>query len=251
VVKTVTVTVTQPAKVVTVTQPAQTVIQTVLVTEAATVSDVDSRNGEISGSGVCSYTTNYVAKGGPKNTVRSGDRLTNGLHITAKKTCSSHGTTWYECWDTDNGDYYGWIDANNLTFYATTTEAPAVTAAEEETILTTETVAPASAAGGIFDFGDNNIDRSSSSSTNSGMDNNLLLILIAVAIFLIIIVAVLIILLMARKMQGSRSIGRVQENFDAPQQPQHPSQLFCTNCGASRTSQDGIFCKKCGHRYEN
>jgi flagellar basal body-associated protein FliL len=83
------------------------------------------------------------------------------------------------------------------------------------------------------------------------MDNNLLLILIAVAIFLIIIVAVLIILLMARKMQGSKSIGTVQENFAAPQQPQHPSQLFCTNCGASRSSTDGAFCKKCGHRYES
>lgn len=255
----------------------------------ATIYSVDNRKGEVAGSSVCSYTTDYVAYGGSKTVVRSSDRLKNGWHITAKNKCSSYGITWYECWDTDDGDYYGWIDSNYLTFYSTATAAPVqtsvvvktvtvtvtqpaktvtvtqpaqtvietvlVTETTEETVTETVTETTDAVAALNFDDNDNNniTSRSSrsSSSTNGGMDNNLLLILIAVAIFLIIIVAVLIILLMARKMQGSRSIGRVQENFDAPQQPQHPSQLFCTNCGASRTSQDGIFCKKCGHRYEN
>ena len=47
--------------------------------------------------------------------------------------------TWYECWDTDDGDYYGWIDANYLSFYDTT-PAPAQTQAPKQTVIVEKTV---------------------------------------------------------------------------------------------------------------
>ena len=37
-------------------------------------------------------------------------------NIIAKSKCYSHGTTWYECWDADDGDYYGWITGNSISF---------------------------------------------------------------------------------------------------------------------------------------
>ncbi len=27
------------------------------------------------------------------------------------------GITWYELYDTDDGDYYGWVDGNYINFY--------------------------------------------------------------------------------------------------------------------------------------
>lgn len=41
----------------------------------------------------------------------------NTWHITAKSSYYSNGVLWYECWDTDDGDYYGWIDSNYIDFY--------------------------------------------------------------------------------------------------------------------------------------
>lgn len=38
-------------------------------------------------------------------------------HITAKNSCYNYGTNWYELWDSDDGDYYGWVDENYIDFY--------------------------------------------------------------------------------------------------------------------------------------
>ncbi|MDD6946630.1 MAG: hypothetical protein SPI20_06380, partial [Ruminococcus callidus] len=70
--------------------------------------------GEVSGNGVYGYTTDYVCNGGP---MQEEHAVQNGWHITAKNTYYAYGILWYQCWDTDDGDYYGWIDGNYLSFY--------------------------------------------------------------------------------------------------------------------------------------
>jgi len=42
--------------------------------------------------------------------------LEDEWHITAKNVYYSYGIIWLECWDTDDGDYYGWIDSNYINF---------------------------------------------------------------------------------------------------------------------------------------
>lgn len=66
------------------------------------------------GGTVAGYTTSYVAEGGAVDKVRSS--LGNGWHIVAYNTCTSMGITWYELWDSQDGDYYGWVDADYIDF---------------------------------------------------------------------------------------------------------------------------------------
>lgn len=72
--------------------------------------------GEISSNGlrIEGFTTDYVCNGGEK-TVQWNCEDT--WHITARSTINSYGVQWYECWGTDNDDYYGWIDVDFLYFY--------------------------------------------------------------------------------------------------------------------------------------
>lgn len=72
--------------------------------------------GEVNGNGVYGYTTDYVCYDGAKETQHA---VQNGWHITLKNTYFSHNVTWVECWDSDDGDYYGWIDLNFVTIYST------------------------------------------------------------------------------------------------------------------------------------
>lgn len=65
--------------------------------------------------GIASFTTTYVALGGSKTTIRKS--LGDGWHVTAKNMCESYDVVWYELWDTDDGDYYGWVDSNYIDFY--------------------------------------------------------------------------------------------------------------------------------------
>lgn len=76
-----------------------------------------SKNGTINSKGakyVYSYTTDYVCNGGRK--VEERLDLEHGWHITAKNMCYSYDLTWYEVWDTDDSDYYGWVDENFISF---------------------------------------------------------------------------------------------------------------------------------------
>jgi hypothetical protein len=72
--------------------------------------------GEINSDGqiIEGYTTNYICNGGEKERQWICE---DRWHITAKNIFYSYGITWYECWDTDDGDYYGWIDSKFLKFY--------------------------------------------------------------------------------------------------------------------------------------
>ncbi len=63
---------------------------------------------------VYSYTTEYVLYGGKK--VEQRLDLKNGWHVSAKYSCSAYGLIWYELWDSDDGDYYGWVDSDFIDF---------------------------------------------------------------------------------------------------------------------------------------
>lgn len=63
---------------------------------------------------VYSYTTDYVLNGGKKAEQRLD--LENGWNISAKSFCSAYGLIWYELWDADDGDYYGWVDSEFIDF---------------------------------------------------------------------------------------------------------------------------------------
>ena len=78
---------------------------------------VDNMKGQINchGGTVAGFTTDYVVNGGAAQKVRNS--LGDTWHITAKNACDNYGVTWYELWDSDDGDYYGWVDSNYIDFY--------------------------------------------------------------------------------------------------------------------------------------
>lgn len=86
-------------------------------TNTITVIPVDQK-GQIAiydGSKVAGFTTSYVVEGGACTLVR--ESLGDQWHVTAKNKCTNYGVEWYELWDTDDGDYYGWVDSNYISFY--------------------------------------------------------------------------------------------------------------------------------------
>ena len=78
---------------------------------------VDNMKGQITchGGTVAGFTTDYVVNGGSVGMVRGS--LGDTWHVTAKNKCYNYGVTWYELWDSDDGDYYGWVDSNYIDFY--------------------------------------------------------------------------------------------------------------------------------------
>ncbi len=61
------------------------------------------------------YSTDYLIYDGAYDTIR--DSLGHEWHIIAKNRCYTRDTYWYECWDSDDGDYYGWVDSYHIDFY--------------------------------------------------------------------------------------------------------------------------------------
>lgn len=102
-----------------------------------TITSISPRKGQVAGNGVYGYASSYACYSDGAQATQH--KVENTWHITAKNTCYSHGVTWYECWDTDDGDYYGWIDTNYLSFYDTT-PAPAQTQAPKQTVIVEKTV---------------------------------------------------------------------------------------------------------------
>lgn len=78
---------------------------------------VGDMKGQINchGGTVAGFTTDYVVNGGAVGKVRNS--LGDTWHVTAKNSCYNYGVTWYELWDSDDGDYYGWVDSNYIDFY--------------------------------------------------------------------------------------------------------------------------------------
>lgn len=67
------------------------------------------------GLGVAGFATSYVVDGGEVSEIRH--RLGDGWHVTAVNWCYFKEILWYELYDSDDGDYYGWVDANYIDFY--------------------------------------------------------------------------------------------------------------------------------------
>ena len=67
------------------------------------------------GGTVAGYTTNYIVNGGDMGKVRTS--LGNTWHVTIKRMYYRYDTMWYELYDTDDGDYYGWVDGKYIDFY--------------------------------------------------------------------------------------------------------------------------------------
>ena len=60
------------------------------------------------------YPDSYVIDYGPEEDLWP---IEGDWHITAKRKCYSHGKVWFDCYDTDDGDHYGWIDSGYIDFY--------------------------------------------------------------------------------------------------------------------------------------
>lgn len=73
---------------------------------------IDASKGEVS-----SFESSYVVQGGTPKLVRKS--LGNGWHVTAVNTCKAKDITWYELYDSDDNDYYGWVDASFIDFSKT------------------------------------------------------------------------------------------------------------------------------------
>ena len=104
-----------------------TMVKTEPVTETPTTTEkpkviitptpVSNMQGQLNCNGgiVSGYSTSYVCESEDISTVRKS--LGDKWHVTAKNKCFSYGIEWYELWDTDDGDYYGWVDASYIDFY--------------------------------------------------------------------------------------------------------------------------------------
>lgn len=68
-----------------------------------------------SGSKVDGLTRSYLIDGGAATYERHD--LTHGWHITAVNEYYDGSTYWYELYDSDDGDYYGWVASYNISFY--------------------------------------------------------------------------------------------------------------------------------------
>lgn len=67
------------------------------------------------GSKVYGRTRSYLIDGGSASYERQD--LTNGWHISAVNEYYDGSTYWYELYDADDGDYYGWVASSNISFY--------------------------------------------------------------------------------------------------------------------------------------
>ncbi len=61
------------------------------------------------------YATSYIVDRGAVSYTRTD--LMDNWHVTAVRYCVVNGITWYELYDTDDGDYYGWLDEDHIDFY--------------------------------------------------------------------------------------------------------------------------------------
>ena len=68
-----------------------------------------------SGNKVDGLTRSYLIDGGAATYERHD--LTHGWHVTAVNQYFDGSSYWYELYDSDDGDYYGWVAAGNISFY--------------------------------------------------------------------------------------------------------------------------------------
>ncbi len=80
------------------------------------VVEIEERQGRINTQGgkVSGYKSSYVVDGGKSAKVRKS--LGDGWQVVTSKYCYSRNTLWYELYDTEDGDYYGWVDSQFIDF---------------------------------------------------------------------------------------------------------------------------------------
>lgn len=237
-----------------------------------TITSISPRKGQVAGNGVYGYASSYACYSDGAQATQH--KVENTWHITAKNTCYSHGVTWYECWDTDDGDYYGWIDANYLSFYDTTpapaqtqapkqtvivektvlvTEPPKETVVVEKTILVTEsptepstetkeqTTTKAAAAINLDDQSKNNA---------SPLENvNLQLILIGAGILILAGVSIGLIVLFVKKSKekpaGSVQMSQLHNPWEESNSPMNPY-AGQNSVSSNKQQTGGLICPNCG-----
>lgn len=64
--------------------------------------------------GILGYTSEYVLENAEQG---NQWEMEEGKNITAKSIAYSRGKMWFECYDTDNNEYYGWVSDENVAFY--------------------------------------------------------------------------------------------------------------------------------------
>ena len=237
-----------------------------------TITSISPRKGQVAGNGVYGYASSYACYSDGAQATQH--KVENTWHITAKNTCYSHGVTWYECWDTDDGDYYGWIDANYLSFYDTTpapaqTQAPKQTVIVEKTVLVTEppketvivektilvtesptepstetkeqTTTTAAAAINLDDQSKNNA---------SPLENvNLQLILIGAGILILAGVSIGLIILFVKKSKekpaGSVQMSQLHNPWEESNSPMNPY-AGQNSVSSNKQQTGGLICPNCG-----
>lgn len=237
-----------------------------------TITSISPRKGQVAGNGVYGYASSYACYSDGAQATQH--KVENTWHITAKNTCYSHGVTWYECWDTDDGDYYGWIDANYLSFYDTTpapaqTQAPKQTVIVEKTVLVTEppketvivektilvtesptepstetkeqTTTKAAAAINLDDQSKNNA---------SPLENvNLQLILIGAGILILAGVSIGLIILFVKKSKekpaGSVQMSQLHNPWEESNSPMNPY-AGQNSVSSNKRQTGGLICPNCG-----
>ena len=232
------------------------------------------QSGYVNSSGVYGYTDNYVLYGGSQ-TVQH--RVQNGWHITAYNYCYSHGVTWYECWDTDDGDYYGWVDSNYVSFYSsnnnsnsnnkqtvtvtvpvmvtvtvpvtvTVTVTEAATTPPATTLTTTATstsIKDEEAIAAVTNKNDND--------DSSTLDSKMFIIIAAAAIVLIAAASFIIAVVGKRSRTIHTPIDNNHNDNNYLNGVNNDSQVeelvFCQSCGTKRNNPRAVFCPKCGKPY--
>ena len=68
-----------------------------------------------SGRQIDGFSRSYIIDGGAASFERHD--LTHGWHVTAVNQYFDGTEYWYELYDSDDGDYYGWVEEHNISFY--------------------------------------------------------------------------------------------------------------------------------------
>lgn len=223
---------------------------------------IDPRQGQVAGNGVYGYTSNYVLYGGSQEVQH---RVQDSWHITAYNTAYSHGVTWYECWDTDDGDYYGWIDNRYISFYderpqtqkvqtsivtVTVTVPVKVTVTElitvTEAVTQTETVTTETSTSEKAEMAMSQTDDDSSDNSNM-----LLIIIIIMALVVLIAASAVLIVILSKKPKYKAQQVLMLDRDNVEGQDRNHYQGTCPYCGAVISQPDAQFCSKCGRAFKN
>ena len=62
------------------------------------------------------YSDEYISEIPDSTETGIVNSLTGYCSLIARTKCQSHGKWWYECWNEDDGIYYGWISDNDLDY---------------------------------------------------------------------------------------------------------------------------------------